>query len=198
MRARPGTPLISADDITVTGRLDSPVTLSLEAGHRLLITGHNGAGKSTLLAALAGTHAASTGTVRHHGSARIGLIGQEVPEWDPALTAQDLYGQHTRNTHLHNTIDPIPLTATGLLERRSRHTPVVRLSQGQQRRLHLAIQLAARPQLLLCDEPTDHLSIALVDELTTALSATPAAVVVATHDRRMLTDLAHWPHLLLP
>ncbi|MFD4353675.1 ABC-F family ATP-binding cassette domain-containing protein [Nocardia sp. NPDC058518] len=197
LRARPGTPIVSADDITVTGRLGAPVTLSLEAGERLLITGHNGAGKSTLLAALAGALEPSTGTVRHHGSARIALIGQEVPAWNPDLTAQDLYDQHTRNLHLHNNIDPMPLTATGLLERRSRHTPVARLSQGQQRRLHLAIQLATRPHLLLCDEPTNHLSIPLVDELTTALSTTPAAIVVATHDRQMLTDLSHWPHLPL-
>ncbi|MFD6401760.1 ABC-F family ATP-binding cassette domain-containing protein [Nocardia sp. NPDC060249] len=195
LRVRAGTPLISADGITVTGRLDSPVSLSLDAGERLLVTGHNGAGKSTLLAALAGTLEPSTGTVRHYGPARVALIGQEVPAWDPTLTAQDVYDQHIRT--LHNTIDPISLSATGLLERRSRHTSVARLSQGQQRRLHLAIHLATRPHLLLCDEPTNHLSISLVDDLTTALSITPAAIVIATHDRRMLTDLAHWPHLPL-
>ena len=52
-----------------------------------------------------------------------------------------------------------------------------RLSQGQQRRLHLAMQIATRPVLLICDEPTDHLSVSLVDDLTAALSETPAAVV---------------------
>ena len=75
--------------------------------------------------------------------------------------------------------------------------PVGRLSQGQQRRLHLALCLAERPDLLMLDEPTNHLSATLVDELTEALRATRSAVVVATHDRQMLRDLSDWPRLEL-
>nr|WP_246634523.1 ABC-F family ATP-binding cassette domain-containing protein [Nocardia iowensis] len=197
LTVRPGTPLLRCDNITVTGRLDSPVTLCLEAGERLLVTGHNGAGKSTLLAVLAGELEPSTGSIHQHGAARVALIGQEVPAWEPELTAQELYDRHIRSLALHNNIEPLPLTSTGLLEKQSQRTSVGRLSQGQQRRLHLAMQLAARPMVLLCDEPTNHLSVSLVDELTAALSETPAAVVVATHDRQMLTDLAAWPHLSL-
>ncbi|MFI0795848.1 hypothetical protein ACH4OY_24660 [Micromonospora rubida] len=63
--------------------------------------------------------------------------------------------------------------------------------------MDLAVRLAARPDLLLFDEPTNHLSAALVDELTAALLTTPAAVVVATHDRQLLDDLAGWPHVNL-
>lgn len=59
------------------------------------------------------------------------------------------------------------------------------------------MQLASRPTVLICDEPTNHLSVSLVDELTAALSNTSAAVVVATHDRQKLTDLAGWSHLSL-
>lgn len=197
LTVRPGTPLLRCDDITVTGRLDSPVEFSLDAGERLLVTGPNGAGKSTLLAVLAGELGATTGSVHHHAVARVALIGQEVPEWEPELTAQELYDRHIRRLDLYLDVDPLPLTATGLLERRARGVTVGRLSQGQQRRLHLAMQLAFRPSVLLCDEPTNHLSVSLVDELTDALTETPAAVVVATHDRQMLTDLAHWPHLSL-
>lgn len=192
---RPGTPVLRCDNVTVTGRLASPVTLALDAGERLLVTGHNGAGKSTLLAVLAGRLEPSTGGVHRHAAARVAVVGQEVPAWEPALTAQDLYDRHIRNLDLHNDIEPLPLTSTGLLETQSHRTPVGRLSQGQQRRLHLAMQLASRPNLLICDEPTNHLSMSLVDELTAALAQTPAAVVVATHDRQLLADLAHWPQL---
>lgn len=197
LTVRPGTPLLRCDDITVAGRLDSPVEFSLDAGERLLVTGRNGVGKSTLLAVLAGELEPTTGRVHHHAVARVALIGQEVPEWEPELTAQELYDRHTRSLDLHLDVDPLPLTSTGLLEKRSRDVPAGKLSQGQQRRLHLAMQLASRPTVLLCDEPTNHLSVSLVDELTDALSETPAAVVVATHDRQMLTDLAHWPRLPL-
>ena len=51
--------------------------------------------------------------------------------------------------------------------------------------------------MLVLDEPTNHLSVGLVDELTAALRTTSAAVVVATHDRRMRADLADWPRLEL-
>ncbi|MFB8037530.1 ATP-binding cassette domain-containing protein [Streptomyces sp. NPDC056004] len=76
-------------------------------------------------------------------------------------------------------------------------TPVGRMSQGQQRRLHLAMCLAEQPDPLMLDELTNHLSASPVDELTQALTTTACAVVVATHDRQMLIDLAGRPRLEL-
>ncbi|WP_240670162.1 ATP-binding cassette domain-containing protein [Actinoplanes solisilvae] len=70
-----------------------------------------------------------------------------------------------------------------------------RLSPGQQRRRHLEEILAARPDVLILDEPTNHLSATLVDELTAALPSAAATVIIATHDRRMLSDLERWPVL---
>lgn len=55
--------------------------------------------------------------------------------------------------------------------------------------------LASRPNLLMLDEPTNHLSAVLVNELTQALVTTSYAVVVATHDRQMLSDFAAWTRL---
>ncbi len=57
--------------------------------------------------------------------------------------------------------------------------------------------LATKPHVLLLDEPTNHLSIALVDELTDALAATQAAVLLSTHDRQLLRDVDDWPSLRL-
>ena len=71
------------------------------------------------------------------------------------------------------------------------------MSQGQQRRLHLALCLARRPELLILDEPSNHLSFGLVDALTEALARADCAVIVATHDRQLLRDLADWPTLRL-
>ena len=70
-----------------------------------------------------------------------------------------------------------------------------RRSPGQMRRSELAAVLAERPDVLVLDEPTNHLAAWVVDELTVAIRRTPAAVIVVTHDRRMLTDLADWPTL---
>ncbi|WP_226967204.1 ATP-binding cassette domain-containing protein [Streptomyces phaeolivaceus] len=91
----------------------------------------------------------------------------------------------------------VGLGALGPLTSRDAGKPVADLSTGQQRRLDLAPALATRPHVLLLDEPTNHLSIALVDELTDALHATDAAVVVATHDRQLRRDIHGWPRLPL-
>ncbi|MER7438841.1 ATP-binding cassette domain-containing protein, partial [Pseudonocardia alni] len=87
--------------------------------------------------------------------------------------------------------------AHGLLDAAALRTPVGRLSEGRRRRLDLARALAERPTTLLLDEPTNHLSARLVDELTAMVRDTSAAVVVATHDRQLLRDLADWPRLEL-
>ncbi|WP_405098278.1 ATP-binding cassette domain-containing protein [Micromonospora sp. NBC_01412] len=197
---RPGLPILRCHDVTVTGRLHQPVTLTLDGGDRLLVTGPNGAGKSTLLALMAEDLEPSTGEVRHLSRARVAYLGQEVPDWPPTVLAHDLYDQHVgrlRSTGHLSDRDILPLTATNLLDKEALRTPVGRMSQGQQRRLNLALRLAERPDLLILDEPTNHLSAPLVDDLTAALIETPAAIVVATHDRQMLSDLASWPTLPL-
>ncbi|WP_193106855.1 ATP-binding cassette domain-containing protein [Brachybacterium sp. FME24] len=70
-------------------------------------------------------------------------------------------------------------------------------SPGERRRRELAGLFAARPDVLLLDEPTNHLGISGVDDLLSALEDSPAAVVLATHDRSVLRALAHWPRLEL-
>lgn len=194
-----GQPLLTIADVTVAHRLPTPLDLSLEGGERLLITGPNGAGKSTLLEVLAGQLDPTTGWVYQPPGTRVVRLSQETPEWPADHTAHEVYKRHITALEREQPDGPAPvsLTSTGLLESRTLGAPVGRLSQGQQRRLHLALCLAERPDLLLLDEPTNHLSAALVDKMTEALRTTQSAVVVATHDRQMLRDLAAWPVLRL-
>ncbi|MEH1098520.1 ABC-F family ATP-binding cassette domain-containing protein [Micromonospora sp. CPCC 205561] len=197
---RPGAPQVRAHGVAVDGRLAGLAHLSLDGGDRMLVTGANGAGKSTLLAVLAGTLQPTRGHVRVGKEARIALITQETAEQNPALTAREVYaglvGRLVASGALRDA-DAVPLTALGLLDSHAMRTPVGRMSQGQRRRLDLALALARRPSLILLDEPTNHLSSALVDDLTDAIRDTSAAVVVATHDRQLLRDLADWPRLEL-
>ncbi|MFD3698414.1 ABC-F family ATP-binding cassette domain-containing protein [Streptomyces sp. NPDC058646] len=195
---RPGTPQLGAHGVAVDGRLAGPVDLTLDGGDRLLVTGPNGAGKSTLLAVLAGSLEPTAGHVRTARGARVVRVTQETAEQDPGLTAHEVYARHVGRLVARGTLrdaDAVPLVALGLLDPEALCTPVGRMSQGQRRRLDLALALAGRPGLILLDEPTNHLSSVLVDELTDAIRATSAAVVVATHDRQLLRDLADWPRL---
>jgi macrolide transport system ATP-binding/permease protein len=194
--ARPGRPIVRCDEVTVAGRLHAPVSLDLDGGDRLLVTGPNGAGKSTLLGLLAGDIVPTSGAVRRSSGARVAHLSQELPPWPDAVQAHEVYARHTGRLVARGEIaeaDLPPLGSTGLLDREALGTPVGRMSQGQRRRLHLALCLAERPDLLVLDEPTNHLSSLLVDELTGALRTTAPAVVVATHDRQMLRDLVSWP-----
>ncbi|MER6940740.1 ABC-F family ATP-binding cassette domain-containing protein [Nocardioides sp. NPDC127514] len=195
-----GSTLLRCGGVRMPGRLSGPVSFALDGGERLVVTGPNGAGKSTLLQVLGGGLAPSAGSVWVSPGVRVALVGQEEPEWAPGLTAAEVYAQHCGRLVAAGVVPEraIPsLRSTGLVDAEARRTPASRLSQGQQRRLELALRLASLPQLLILDEPTNHLSAGLVDELTAALRATPAAVVVATHDRQMLDDLADWPRLPL-
>lgn len=193
-----GAPQLRAHGVAVGGRLDEPVDLTLDAGDRLLVTGPNGAGKSTLLAVLSGSLSPTHGHLWTAKGVRIVQVTQETAQQDPDLTAHEVHTRHVGRLVAGGAIrdaEAVPLGALGLLDAEALRTPVGRMSQGQQRRLDLALALAGRPGLILLDEPTNHLSATLVDELTDALRATSATVVVATHDRQLLRDLAHWPCL---
>lgn len=199
----------------VAGRLDLPGTrLSVPPAGRLLVTGPNGSGKSTLLRALAGTLSLDRGSRAVAQGARIGVVAQEghgspghdvgdrESELDPrgAPTGFEAFAREALRLLDAGRLDPssvVPVATLGLLSEEDLDRPLRELSVGQRRRFDLACALLAAPHVLLLDEPTNHLSIDLVDELTQALRVTSAAVVVATHDRRMRADLADWPRLRL-
>ncbi|RZT83407.1 macrolide transport system ATP-binding/permease protein [Pseudonocardia sediminis] len=194
---RPGVTLVGVEEVTVPGRLDRPVTVALDSGSRLLVTGPNGAGKSTLLSVLAGRLEPTTGAVRTARTARVQLLTQESPRAG-ARRARDVFAAHLGRLVSDGVLaesDTVSLNSLGLLPPVDANRPLRELSMGQQRRLDLATALASRPHVLLLDEPTNHLSIALVDELTEALRATDAAVVVSTHDRRLRRDLGSWEQI---
>ncbi len=204
----PGDPVLELRSPRVgpdgAARLDLPGTrVALPPSGRLLVTGPNGSGKSTFLAALAGLVPLDRGTRSVVDGARLGVVAQEGPALPPEAedrTGFDEYAREALDLLDAGRLDPdhlVPVAFLGLLTEEDLERPLRELSAGQRRRFDLARALLAAPHVLVLDEPTNHLSIDLVDELTQALRVTPAAVVVATHDRRMREDLDDWPRLEL-
>ncbi|MFF3538096.1 ribosomal protection-like ABC-F family protein [Streptomyces sp. NPDC002466] len=171
-------PLAELDDVRVGERLCLDGLLTIAPGQRLLVTGENGAGKTTLLRVLAGDLEPDAGTARR--PARIGYLAQELPARStrlPLLAAFAAGRPGPPDEHAGQ------LLALGLFREEDLHVPVADLSAGQQRRLQIAILVTRPADLLVLDEPTNHIALDLVEDLRTALAAYPGAVVAVSHDR---------------
>ncbi|MCL8013594.1 ribosomal protection-like ABC-F family protein [Streptomyces sp. AS02] len=171
-------PLAELDGVAVGERLRLDGLLAVAPGQRLLVTGENGAGKTTLLRVLAGDLEPDAGAVRR--PARIGYLPQELPARStrlPLLAAFAAGRPGLPDEHAEQ------LLALGLFREEDLRVPVAALSAGQQRRLQIA-HLVTRPaDLLVLDEPTNHIALDLVEDLESALATYPGAVVVVSHDR---------------
>ncbi|MGW6717153.1 ribosomal protection-like ABC-F family protein [Streptomyces globisporus] len=169
--------LVELDSVSVGDRLHLP-SLRVTWKARLLVTGENGAGKTTLLRVLAGDLTPDTGTVTRH--ARIGYLPQELPARPTRRTLLATFAAGRPGFPDEYADD---LLALGLFRPEDLDVPVASLSVGQQRRLALA-RLVTRPaDLLVLDEPTNHIALSLVEELEQALDQYRGAVVVVSHDR---------------
>ncbi|WP_217238438.1 ribosomal protection-like ABC-F family protein [Streptomyces sp. AC555_RSS877] len=171
-------PLVELDGVSVGEQLCLDGLLAIAPGQRLLVTGENGAGKTTLLRVLAGDLEPDAGTVRR--PARIGYLAQELPARSTRLPLLAAFaaGQPGLPEEYADQ-----LLALGLFRAEDLHVPVTALSAGQQRRLQFA-RLVTRPvDLLVLDEPTNHVALDLVEDLEAALAAYPGAVVAVSHDR---------------
>ncbi|MGW8329598.1 ribosomal protection-like ABC-F family protein [Streptomyces sp. NPDC055897] len=178
-------PLVELTGVRVGDRLDVPA-LSVKPGRRLLVSGPNGAGKTTLLRVLAGRLSPDEGTI-HRTSRHIGYLAQEL---DHRPTRTPLLGAFAAGRSGLPEEYADELLALGLFREEDLAVPVAALSVGQRRRLELA-RLVTRPaDLLVLDEPTNHVSLALVEEVEQALAGYPGAVVVVSHDRRFRSSFA--------
>jgi macrolide transport system ATP-binding/permease protein len=171
-------PLVELDGAAVGERLRLDGLLAITPGQRLLVTGENGAGKTTLLRVLAGDLEPDTGTVRR--SARIGYLAQELPARSTRLPLLAAFAAGRPGLPEEYAEQ---LLALGLFREEDLHVPVAALSAGQQRRLQIASLVTRPADLLVLDEPTNHIALDLVEDLEAALAAYPGAVVVVSHDR---------------
>ncbi|MFF1714520.1 ABC-F family ATP-binding cassette domain-containing protein [Streptomyces sp. NPDC058268] len=173
--------LLRAEGLVV-GDVVRGVDLALAPGSLHVITGANGAGKTTLLSVLAGLREPDAGTVVREPGLRIGYLPQESHFAQEQRGVLDTFAAH-RAVYVEDAARE--LTRFGLFAASEFDVPVNRLSVGQLRRLELALLFSRRPHLLLLDEPSNHLSLALVEQLQEAVEQFTGPVVMVTHDRAL-------------
>ncbi len=186
---RSGDRVLEVADLTLGhgAPLLAGVSFVLRRGERLALVGRNGTGKSTLLKTIVGFLPALGGSIRFGVGVVPGVYDQESAETGGEASVLD--------SLLQCRPDWAPADARAWAGRfgfsgEAAEAPPHTMSGGERARATLARLLAQAPNLLVLDEPTNHLDIPTCEALDEALSKYPGAVILVSHDRRLLARVA--------
>ncbi len=192
------------------------INFSIDKGQKICLIGRNGEGKSSLMKLLTGQIPLEHGEIRRHGSAKVGMMEQNVPtnkSNDDIYTlvakalgdvGDDIIAYHHALKNDLDTIDSIGERITqsdSWMQLNTIETVISQLnldkdqtfnnlSGGVKRRVVLARALVQEPDLLLLDEPTNHLDIETIIWLEKFVKNLNIAVLFITHDRAFLKNIA--------
>ena len=190
------------------------VNATINQGKHVGLFGRNGTGKTTLLKIIKGELEPETGSVLIPGGTKIGITSQEAPAGNSIInfvlqSDKELLslqqearsaGDSARIAEIHDRLEQIDasraktraakiLAGLGFSEYLQQQT-CNSLSGGWRMRVGLAALLFTSPDLLLLDEPTNHLDIESVVWLTEFLRTYAGTIIVVSHDRALLNNVA--------
>lgn len=165
------------------------VTWRLNPGGRVGVIGVNGAGKSTLLGIMSGELTPTAGKVKRGKTVQLATLEQtpQIHGMNPDLRVVEAISQIKERIQWGEQ----EITAAKLVEKlgfskERAWTRVSDLSGGEMRRLQIASQLLAEPNVLILDEPTNDLDTDTLAQLEDLLDSFPGTLVVVSHDRYLL------------
>jgi ATP-binding cassette subfamily F protein 3 len=164
------------------------INLSINARDRIGVIGNNGKGKSTLLNLLSGGLKPVTGELKAHPDVKLGYFGQtNIQRLNPKLTIEQEI-EHANpaltRTQVRNICGTMMFGGDLALKK------VSVLSGGEKSRTLLGKILAHPSNLLLLDEPNNHLDMESIDALIESLENFPGALLIVTHNEGILRALA--------
>ncbi|MEV0273300.1 ABC-F family ATP-binding cassette domain-containing protein [Hamadaea sp. NPDC050747] len=199
--ARLGKQVFDLENVTLYAgpkKILDDVTWRVGPGDRIALLGPNGAGKTTLLRALTGQLQPESGQVLTGQTVKIAYLSQELAELPGDLRLLEAVEEVAKRVQVGDK----ELTATQLAEvfgftDRRVWTYVKDLSGGERRRLQLLRLLAAEPNVLILDEPTNDLDTDTLAALEDLLDGWPGTLIVASHDRYLVERVTETAYALL-
>src|SRR5690606_16884513 len=160
------------------------VTLMVRAGSRIGVLGVNGASKSTLIKTLAGELQALCGELKRSRGLSIGYFAQQQLDMlrldETPLQHLARLAPQTREQELRNYLGGFGFSGDSV------NSLVAPMSGGEKARLALSLIVWQKPNLLLLDEPSNHLDVDTREALATALAEFEGSVLLVSHDRHLL------------
>lgn len=179
--------LINADNISKSYTekpLLNGVSLSIHEGEKIGLIGVNGTGKSTLLRIIAGAEDPDSGDVTYTNGITKSYLPQN-PDYDASLTVSEQAAKYLEMLG-GNTPEYVCRSMMTKLGITDFDAVMGNLSGGQRKRVALAAVLCVEPDLIILDEPTNHMDNGIIDWLEDYLTQYKGAVFMITHDRYFL------------
>jgi ATPase subunit of ABC transporter with duplicated ATPase domains len=169
--------------------LFSNLNFRIEAGEKIAIIGPNGIGKTTLLRCLAGDLTPDTGTIKWAEKARLGYFAQDhAHEFENNKTLTDWMadwrGEGDDDQAIRGILGRLLFSGDDVKK------TVKVLSGGEKGRMLFGKLMLQKPNVLLMDEPTNHMDMESIESLNTALDMYKGTLVFVSHDREFVSSLA--------